>query len=118
MPVRSDRLGAGILGAAINHLVLTVPPAATVLVKSVYGYSGASAASRVLLHGTPAGGTQLAIIEIATTPQKAWRWDGWWALDPGTELRIQNLADGNQFYWISGARLPGAAPELPGTKPT
>jgi hypothetical protein len=116
--VRTDRLGSGIIATTVKHQVFVVPAGATYLVKTVYGFFGGTAVSAVRMLGQSSGHPEIAIAQAEISPQKAFMWELWAAFDPGTTMSLQNLGNGNLTYWCSGARLEGAAPEAPSTKPT
>ena len=111
-------MDSGVIATQLLHTSFTVPANETWLVKSIYGYSGAGTAGRVLFHFSVAGGPNTAWFALATSSQQAFRWDGWIAFDPGSRLVIQNVSDGNLTFYVSGSKLPGAAPPTSQTKPT
>jgi hypothetical protein len=119
VPVRSDRLASGTIVASSFGPTFTVPGGETWLVKSAYGNRGTGTSGTVVILASAAGAS-VAVAVITVAASGSFRWDGWLAIDPGGTLRVQNATDSALNYWVSGARLPGAAPAslAPGTLPS
>lgn len=118
MPVRSTSLETTRINAPGLVTLFTVPVNTTVLVKSLYGslITAGPATITFSVQYPPAVAIQVASVTL--TAAGPYRWDGWLALDPGAVFLVNSSTAGVNYTVVaSGAVLPGAVPELPGTKP-
>lgn len=111
MATRTTRLDSGALTSGQTSLLFTVPAGNTVILKSIYGYTGATTAGYFTLQLARPPAADQIILLVPLPAGAAYRWDGWAVLDGGTQVRMYNGALAVMSYWMSGTLLPGDVPE-------
>lgn len=107
MAVRSAALASGQNTTSLDLIVFTVPDQETWLLKSIYLRAiGAQTIQAYITTPTQTGGVR--ILEETLAASGPAFWEGWIALEPGSQLRIASTVA--NFRWhVSGAELEGVA---------
>jgi hypothetical protein len=110
-------MASGVAAGSQAVTLFTVPDGYTYLVKSIYGQNVGSAGGATDVIANAAAGSGVTIALVASTAGQTYRWDGWLALDPGARLTFNNWGPAATSYYVSGTKLPGAAPGTATGKP-
>lgn len=110
MTVASDVLAWGFQTDNTVTTIGVVPAGQTWIIKSILAQAPVAVTGtiRIWVRDPAITGNGYLVNRVPLSNENM-QWEGWVVAQAGNELRI-SAADGQVHYWISGARLVGAAP--------